>query len=261
MDQVIIYKEHISSLDSRLKRSVYHDSRSRNFAFNTSALTIKSAIHERFINILDQGDVGSCTGNAGIGALATNPLHITMSLESKYSLDQTGAVRLYSDAQSLDGKGVYPPNDFGSYGLSIAKVLKSAKIISNYQHTFSLDDALKALTVYPILVGMNWYTGMFTPDTDGRVHLKGSLAGGHEVMAREIDAVNKRVWFDNSWGIDWGKKGRFYLTFADFQTILKRRGDVIVLLPLSTASPSPLSPSPDALLAIAMRAWLTAKSL
>lgn len=266
MDKIVIVKERIHSTDPRLKRNVYHDSRSRNFAFDTRGRSLVSVTHPRHIAILDQGNVGSCTGNAGVGALATNPLFNRLPKTNKYTLDQIGALSLYSDAQIIDGNGPYPPNDFGSTGLSIAKALRFERIISGYQHTFTLNDALLALTKYPILVGINWYTGMFKPAGDGRVKITGSLAGGHEIIARQIDVPNSRVWFDNSWGASWGLGGRFYLTFADLGTLLNQQGDVIVLLPNTVPVPAP-SPAPnpassvDIAIAASMRAWLTAKGL
>jgi len=257
---ILIIKEKIHSLDPRLKRHVYHDSRSRLFSFDTKGRTLTSVIHQRFISILDQGQVGSCTGNAGIGALGSNPLYKVG--QTKYSLDQNGALKLYSEAQVIDGNGPYPPNDNGSYGLSIAKALQSAGLISGYQHTFSLNNALLALTVYPILVGINWYQGMFTPDPDGRVRITGALAGGHEIVARQIDAENSRVWFDNSWGPTWGVKGRFYLTFTDLGLLLSQQGDVIVLLPKTGPTPTPVpTANADATLAAAMKNWLKSKNL
>jgi hypothetical protein len=242
----MIRRRKIPSTDPRLGRHVYHDSRSRLFKFPTEKLTIQSVVHARKIPILDQGNVGSCTGNAGIGALGTDPLFAEYPAgATPITLDEAGALKLYSAAENIDGDGPYPPNDNGSTGLSIAKALSNAKLISGYQHTFSLDDALKALSVTPVIVGINWYQDMFNPDGDGRVHPTGALAGGHEVEANEIDAMNSRVWFCNSWGTGWGVGGRFYLTFDDFGTLLSQEGDVTVLLPLSAPAPAP-TPVPPA---------------
>lgn len=236
---------HIPSRDPRLKRHIHHDERSRQFAFPTEGLTVQTVKHLRHIPILDQGQVGSCTGNAGIGDLAVDPLFGALPGSPRYALDESGALKLYSDAEVIDGDGPYPPNDNGSSGLSIAKALKNAGLISGYQHTFSLDAALKALSVTPFIFGTNWYDSMFNPDADGRVHISGSIAGGHEIMCRECDAENQRVWFDNSWGESWGVGGRFYLTFEDFGTLLAQQGDVTVLLPLTVPAPTP-TPQPPA---------------
>ena len=258
----MVTKAVISSTDKRLGRQINHDSRSLNYTFNTKGLKVISTVHSRHIGILDQGQVGSCTGNAGIGALATDPLFQSLNNETVYALNETGALKLYSDAETIDGDGPYPPQDNGSSGLSIAKALKKAGIISSYQHAFDSLTAITALSQHPFIFGTYWYNGMFTPDADGRVHLNGSIAGGHEILCREVDAVNQRLWFDNSWGTSWGVNGRFYLTFADFDILLKRSGDVIIFIPSTITPPTP-SPvavlTDDQKLAVALRIWLQAK--
>lgn len=240
-----IVKINIPSTDKRLGRHIHHDSRSLNYKFDTRFKTIMSVVHARHIPILDQGSIGSCTANAGIGALGTDPLFSVLPATPKYSLDENGAVKLYSNEEVMDGNGTYPPNDDGSSGLTCAKVLQAAGLISGYQHTFTLNDALLALSTYPILIGINWYNSMFTPAADGGITVDQSsgLAGGHELLVRENDAVNQRIWVDNSWGA-WGVSGRAYLSWADFGTLLSLQGDVTVLLPLSVAPPTPTPPTP-----------------
>ena len=227
-----ITKVHIPSKDPRLNRHINHDPRSRNFAFDTSGLIVSDIVHKRHIGILNQEQTGSCTGNAGIGNLATDPLFATIPVVSPhYSLDEYGAQQLYSDAEVIDGNGPFPPNDNGSSGLSIAKALKNSGVISGYQHVFTFQDALKVASIYPFITGTYWYRDMFTPDADGRAHITGDLMGGHEYEVAEIDVANQKIWFFNSWGEDWGLGGKFYLTFSDYQTLLSQQGDVTILLP------------------------------
>lgn len=214
----------------KLGRKVNHDTRSLNYPFDTTNLSIVDVEHKRLIPVLDQGDVGSCTGNAGIGVINTAPF--VQAKIPYYSPDEAGALKLYGEAEKIDGGAGYPPEDQGSSGLSIAKALKNAGVISGYQHVFTLQDTLKALSMYSVLTGMNWYEDMFKPDSDGRVHPTGALAGGHEIQAYKIDVENGRIWFYNSWK-NWGINGTFYLTWADFNTLLGQQGDVTVLLPLT----------------------------
>jgi hypothetical protein len=243
----------IPSTDPRLNRHVRHDDRSRAYAFDTSGLSIVSAKHTRRIPVLDQGQLGSCTGNAGIGCLGTDPFYATVPSrlqpllvgQGAYPFTEEGAVQLYSDATAADDyPGQWPPTDTGSDGLTIAKVLKAHGQISGYQHTFSRDDALKALGVTPAIVGIPWTNDMFNPDADGRVHPTGSVAGGHEICADEIDAERQRVWFTNSWGEGWGLNGRFYLSFTDFGDLLAQQGDVTIFTPLTQPAPVPVPPAP-----------------
>lgn len=264
-----VYRRLIPSTDPRLKRHVEHDDRSRAFAYPTAGLAVESIVHARHIGILDQLDVGSCTGEAGIGDVATEPLFQALPTKPHYTLDQPGAYQLYSDAEDIDGDGPYPPQDNGSTGLSIAKALKNAGLIAGYQHTFSLDDALKALSQTPVMVGSYWYDDMFNPDEDGQLHIGGNVAGGHEYLIREVDAGRERVWLDNSWGLSWGVAGRAYLPFATFGTLLQRDGDVTIPLPLTvpapTPQPQPLPPStdPDGQLAAVVRlhGWVTGRHI
>jgi hypothetical protein len=225
----MIYKEKIQSSDPRLARHIYHDSRSKDFMFDVSGLEIIDIEHKRLIPVLDQGQIGSCTGNAGIGGINTSPFILNTKI---YTPDEEGALKLYSDATKLDEfDWIYPPTDSGSSGLAIAKALYNAGLISSYQHTFTLESALKALSKYTIITGINWYSEMYTPDSDGRVHPKGVIKGGHEIEGYKVDTKNGRIWFYNSWNTNWGINGTFYLTWADFATLLSQGGDVIVLIP------------------------------
>lgn len=221
----------------KLGRIVNHDPRSKMFAFNTADIKITNITHQRMIPVLDQGQIGACTGNAGIGSINTEPCGV--SSFPVFSADEAGALKLYSEAEKLDGGAGYPPEDQGSSGLSIAKVLLKAGVISAYQHTFTLNDALKALMQYPIITGTNWHEDMFTPDADGRVHPTGAIEGGHEYEAFKVDADLGHIWFYNSWGTDWGVNGTFYMTWEDYANLLKENGDVTVLIPPISKPPAP----------------------
>jgi len=215
--------------DPRLGRHVIHDDRSRRFAFNTSGLTIKTISHERFIPILNQGMKGKCTAEAAIGCLATDPLFQSVPAKRKYPLDDIGSDKLYCDEQIMQGDSCNEDN--GSCGLTSAKCLLNAGLIDSYEHTFSLDDALKVLSIRPISIGVPWYSDMFNPDENGMINITGNLSGGHQFEGIACDAENRLVKCANSWGSGWGKDGFFFLTFDQLGNLLQQDGDVTIFNP------------------------------
>jgi len=232
--------ERSSIKGGRLGRHVWHDSRSRRYPYQPpEGLVIATVLHGRNIPILNQGAVGSCTGNAMDGALGTDPLF--GALPSGEDLTEAEALRLYSAAEIIDGDGAgYPPNDFGSSGLSVAKAAKNAGLISGYAHCFSRASMLAALQAGPVIVGMSWYQGFDQPDAAGIVSISGSVRGGHEVVSRGVDMAAGLVEFDNSWGAGWGDQGSFRMSFATLDRLLAEGGDVTVPVPLSVPAPVPV---------------------
>lgn len=204
-------------------RVVQHDPRSR--AFPVAAGPVGTRHHYHHGPVLDQGMVGSCTGNALAQALNTGPLKV----KARPVLDEAAAVRLYSAATRLDPfPGEYPPTDTGSSGLAVCKAAMDAGLLSGYRHAFSLNDALGALTAQPVIVGVDWYTGMLNPDRNGYLHPTGVVEGGHEVALVGINATLKRVTILNSWGPEWGRRGRALLSFDDLGRLLADQGDCTV---------------------------------
>lgn len=242
-----------SRTDSRLGRHVNHDSRSLNYSVAAAPISdLKSVRHERYIPILDQGNLGSCTGNAATACLGSGFFWSTIQDKDVLSAtdsiaDEKYAVDVYAKATAIDPyAGTYPPKDTGSDGLSVAKVLQSRGLISGYQHATSLAAVLTALAKQPVIVGTEWFDDMFNPAKDGAINVSGSLAGGHEYLLDELDVENQRVWMANSWNEDWGVGGRAYFTWKAFEDLLGRAGDCTVFTPISQPSPTPTPPSPPA---------------
>jgi hypothetical protein len=253
--------------DRRLGRHVVHDSRSLRFlAPAKDPKTLASARHTINIPILDQGNVGSCTGHAATAALGGNALWRAGSTVLTPDATQAHeyAVGIYSDATALDPwPGQYVPDDTGSDGLSVAKVLQQRGLISGYTHATSLDAALAALADAPVIVGTNWLRGMFDPRQDGQVVVSGPIDGGHEYCLDEIDVENKVAWIRQSWGPTWGLSGRAWLTWADLGKLLADDGDCTVFVPRSEPPPvpAPVPPKPslsaeDKALASSLHRWM-----
>lgn len=205
----------------RLGRHIRHDPRSRDFAVQTDTSGLVSVRHHRHVPIYDQGETSSCTGNAGAGALSTAPF--------PHRFTEHRALVLYSQAETIDGDGPYPPNDNGSSGLSIAKACKADGLISSYSHCFTPDAVYTALQTGPVLIGCSWLTGFDQPTASGQMVYAGQSRGGHEILADQLDVDNGRIWITNSWSSSWGDEGRAWWTWADFERVLADSGDATVL--------------------------------
>ncbi|HEU5026608.1 MAG TPA: C1 family peptidase [Spirillospora sp.] len=224
----------------RLGRHVRHDPRSLSYLIPETT-TPTTAMWQRRVPVFDQGDTGSCTGNAAAGVLGTSPFYET--LPAGLVDDEGEAVKLYSAATALDDyPGTYPPDDTGSDGLSVAKACQQAGLISGYQHITSVAAAQTAIKTGPFIVGVNWYSSMDNPDANGLVKVSGQIRGGHEFECHGYDAQADLWWFTNSWGDSWGKDGTFCMSSASFARLLSEQGDATVFLPI--AAPFPPSPEP-----------------
>ncbi len=206
---------------------------------------VASVTWERHIGILDQGDAGSCTGNAMTGALGTGPLYA--ALPAGVTLDESEALKLYSEAETIDGDGPYPPNDNGSTGPSVAKAAEDDGLISGFTHYTDLDSTLQALMDGPVILGMNWYSSFDTPAADGTVSITADayVRGGHEVLARSVDTTAQTIGMDNSWGTSYGAGGSFKMSYATLERLLSESGDCTAPEPLKApAPPAPQPPQP-----------------
>ena len=270
----------------RLGRHVEHDPRSLAYAHGVLPKSaIKSVEWTRRIPILDQGNLGSCCGNAGTGVLGTDSAGRTASTSVTISaagaaashglftagvhqLDEAFAVALYSLATTLDGiSGTYPPTDTGSTGLGVAKALKALGLAGSYTHAFSLAALNSALQSGPVMIGVTWYNSMFDPKNDGQIVVNpaSGVAGGHELELNAFDATTGEYQVPNSWNETWGRNGYGYFTTAALSSLLSQQGDVtvpaLIGAPKPTPTPTPPPADPDMAMAVAAHAWLASKGL
>lgn len=203
----------------RLGRHVEHDGKSRHYPVVRRATAITSRHWTRHVPIYDQGDLGSCTGNAMAGCLSTGPW--------RHSFHEYTAKRIYSAATVIDGiDGTWPPDDTGSSSLAVLKVAQSKGWIGSYRWCFSLDDVLAALQHGPAVAGTDWLTGMDTPNSTGLVRATGDVRGGHEYCLVGCDVASKTLRAANSWSSSWGDNGFFTISWDDFASLMARQGDV-----------------------------------
>jgi hypothetical protein len=222
-----------------LGRNLWLDARSLKFMVENSLEDMSRPLYdqewERVLVILDQGHLQSCTGNAGIGALGTQPFYGAVGREvlpppNNGRLGERFAIQLYADSTRVDGlPGVFPRQDNGSSGLAIGKVLKSRGTIQGYRWARSAFGLLHLLQDGPVLQGMPWYGAFSEPDNDGFIDSRrfwpsSPVVGGHEVVAVGVeldrqDPLNSTVVYENSYGTSWGDEGRFRMRLRTYEQL------------------------------------------
>jgi hypothetical protein len=269
-----------------LGRLVHHDPKSLTYAHGVLPKSaIQSVKWTRRVPHFDQGNVGSCSGNAPAGLIVTDALgytgvtQVTITDQAAartkgvftpgiYTVDETFSVMCYELNTLIDTfPGSYPPDDTGSSGLAAAKTLVLLGLADVYTHGFSMDALDSALQKGPVMAGTDWLESMFEPDANGVINVDqtSKVAGGHEYVISELDLENSRYGIDNSWGDGWGLRGRAYIPRASMAWLLSQQGDITV--PHLVGAPAPTPPAPpapadaDHVLASAMRTWLSAKGI
>lgn len=198
------------------------DERSRAYPIRAlaTALPLRTRIWD-CSTYLDQGLEGACVGFSMSHEIAAAPV--------KGLVDNAYAQMVYHEAKKIDP---WPGEDYdGTSVLAGVKTLQTLGWISEYRWAFSTEDVLGTLSnVGPVVLGMNWYEGMWEPDEDGYIHPTGDMVGGHAILALGYDLTKNAVRLHNSWGQNWGQNGRAWLKAEDLTRLLSEDGEACVPL-------------------------------
>lgn len=165
---------------------------------------------------LDQGDSPHCVGFSGASWGINLPCYTRFTNSDGH--------RMYYECKVVEGE---PNEENGAYIRSIGKVLKANGHLEAY--AFAPDMAtIKYWLLYkgPIIAGTIWTEGMFNPDENDIVHPTGNTVGGHAYLLNEW-TTNGYIGIQNSWGKQWGKDGKAYISVEDFEHIFLRGGEAL----------------------------------
>lgn len=247
--QTIVLKNNVVTTDPRLDRIQQFDERSRNYRIEESVRSKKPRSFTWSCELfLDQRKEGACGGFAGAHELGARPVVIAVT--------ELQARKIYYRAQQLDPwpGGEYEgasPRYAGTSILAVCKAMQELKtvggapIMPEYRWAFGLEDMVLAVGYKgPVIIGVNWYTGMFTPDEKGFIHVDGAIAGGHATLVNavrivwkensqkqsiaDVDLEKSYFTIHNSWGEKWGKKGKCKISLADMQRLLSEQGECVI---------------------------------
>lgn len=177
---------------------------------------------------LDQGDTSHCVGFSGANFGLNYPTHTRYTNQDGHNF--------YYLCKKVDGE---PNKENGSTIRSLAKVFKSAGKIEGYAFASDMN-AIKwwVLNRGPMVMGTAWTYDMFAPDEDNIVHITGDIAGGHAYLINEY-RKDGYYGIQNSWGNEWGVKGKAYIHEKDLARLFKYNGEAMTAIEIEGSGKTP----------------------
>jgi hypothetical protein len=168
---------------------------------------------------LDQGDTPTCVGNGFAHELAAKPV-VVGGVTEPFAQRWYGAAKRYDEYEGEDYDGT-----------SVHGGAKVGRLWGWYKNYWWINSEEELASVVghkgPVVIGVNWYTGMMRPDAHNRLNLKGSVEGGHCVLVRGVSIRSDCYEIHNSWGEDWGRKGNAYIMRKDMAFLLSEDGEAM----------------------------------
>lgn len=182
--------------------------------------------------VLDQGILPQCVAYSWTGFLLAAPLqHRPSTLGSIAKYTQ----QLYDKSQGLDE---WPGEAYD--GTSVRGGVKAlAELGRAGEYLWAFDAAVArdyVLTRGPLVLGTNWHVEMYKPDADGYIRPIGAVDGGHAYLAVGYNRKREAFRIQNSWGPDWGVKGRVWLKRDDLQKLLDADGECCSAMEIKPAA-------------------------
>ena len=171
--------------------------------------------------ILDQGATPQCVAYAWADWLSCQP--ITTLVDTPSYEDW-----FYRAAQVVDE---WPGTDYdGTSVRAGARIMQQQGHIGGYVWASSEPEIWNYISSSgPVVMGSNWYSGMFAPDPGGYLNLTGPVVGGHAYLLYESKGDYA---MQNSWGADWGLTGTARLRRSDVARLLGEDGEACAGLEL-----------------------------
>lgn len=196
----------------------------------------------------DQGSEGACVGFAWSHELSARPKIIRK--------DANFALQIYRRARQIDP---WPGEDYSGTSVlagvkAVQEILNSydRPLIQEYRWAFGIQDVLRVLSYMgPVVLGIDWYYNMYTPNAQHFVSASGEIVGGHAILAKglkvvkvnpdlpatydNLDLDKSYVKLHNSWGTGYGLAGTAYITVRDLAKLLDSGGEACIPVVRSVA--------------------------
>lgn len=209
------------------------DERSRNFSIAEVVTAVEP--RKRYWNpgtVLDQGREGACVGFGWTTELISSPKPFKVD----FAKGNDYALGVYRRARQLDP---WEGEDYeGTSVLAGAKVLQERGYIQNYRWAFGIEQVRDALIAEgPVVLGVNWYDGMYETRPSGLVTIEGSVVGGHCITLTGYNprarlsgekGYHEGFRWKNSWGTEYGVNGLGFIKIEDLARLLNEGGEACV---------------------------------
>ena len=199
--------------------------------------------------VFDQGQIGSCTGNALVGAMEylenkskefeVGGKFVNLSRLFVYynernmegTINQDAGAQISDGVKSLATQGVcteaawpYFTYEYAKKPSATAYTDAATRKITAYarvERTSGITGIKQALAAgYPIVFGFTVYESFESEDMaqSGVLNMPNTISeqcmGGHAVLMVGYDDASQRVIVRNSWGPQWGQHGYFTMPYA-----------------------------------------------
>lgn len=215
------------------------DSRDYSYTLSSTKNLNKVDLRPYCSAIENQGNLGSCTGQAIAGAIELlnkrnrKPTDVSRLFIYYYERLLLGTVNYDSGAYIRDGikatnhygaslESYWPYNikRFKEEPIREAKTDALKRKVTRYERITSFNGCIDALTNgYPIIMGFHVYSSFMTANVAKTGNMpypntkRERLLGGHAVLLVGYDKIKKVFIARNSWGTNWGDRGYFYMPF------------------------------------------------
>lgn len=217
------------------------DSRDHLFTAQAPTLPLRIDLRTYASAIEDQGQLGSCTGNAIAGAIELidkkNNKRLDVSrlfiyyeervLEGTINYDAGAYIRdgikvTYTKGAPLESLWPYNIRKWATKPTTAAYTDALKRKVTGYQRCVNFTAVKNALALgNPVVIGFDVYESFETIGSNGIMTYPNlaseQLLGGHAVLLVGYNDDTQRFIARNSWGTSWGDKGYFYMPYQVIQ--------------------------------------------
>lgn len=202
--------------------------------------------------ILDQGNTSECVVHAFMAFLEAAPI-----FHKSLGWQRSARTEMYDAARRIDG---FPMPHDGTTARAVCTIAKQRGLIAEYLWVNDEDTAKEYLATRGcLIIGIDYFDGMFSPDKHGYVEPTGNVAGGHELLERWYYGPKHYkypdTWeYQQSWGDEFGDHGIIRMkSDARRYLVTQLNGDVVLPTETAVAKPKAEPMTTPAALAAARR--------